>query len=413
QGTYLRSGAAGAEVTALQNALAGSCHAVPLTAKFDSATLAAVEAFQAHFAITVDGVVGPQTMKAFDTALGIGKSPSPGLVRISQSQVTPQITAAAVAILNAHWSENIGTEYPFTANGAAYVGRIELHYHPFGGSLKPWGYHHGVSVYAVTGKVPPAPAPTPAPAGKTPVKGMLPRPANALTGSQFMAQTASLSLADRETQIWNQLSSGNVPSFLRSYVDVTVQSGGHTLVFHVLPDYMAIGSDDDFVRIPMWAPTAQRVADLWGGSVPTTKMVDLIWQAAQEKIAPVPLTPSAQMEDNAYFLTHQRDIEAELVGKPRGELVGGDKKDIVITNQYRTHPTSVAIYGWHQLNGQPIQPLTTVHAATYADYSHGVRLVDLDVTLDGQPAQLDTILEDPTLSSILSNEGAIASPRIP
>jgi hypothetical protein len=228
-----------------------------------------------------------------------------------------------------------------------------------------------------------------------------------------MAQTASLSLPDREVQIWAQLSSGNVPDFLRSYVDVSTTHGNHTVVFHVLPDYMAIGSDDDFVRIPMWAPTAQKVADLTSASVPTRKMVDLIWHAAAVKIAPQPIPPSASMQSNAYVLSEQQKIEAELAGKPRGELVAGDKKDLVITNLLAAHPDRVAIYGWHELNGQPIQPLTVVHGATYADYSHGVRLVGLNVTLDGQPARLDDILRDPALAPILSDEGAIASPRIP
>jgi peptidoglycan hydrolase-like protein with peptidoglycan-binding domain len=406
-GKLLRPGASGAEVTALQNALAGSCLPVTLTGKFDAATVAAVESFQRGHGCTVDGIVGPQTMRAFDLELGIGKSPSPGLTRIIQSQVTPAITAAAVAILNAHRTDPIGTEVPFVANGKDYVGRIELHFHPFGGSLKPWGYHHGVSVYAGT-IAPPAPPP-----GRIAVPGMLPRATNAPTGSQFMAATANVSRADRESASFQQLAAGNVPDFLRSYVDVTTTSSGHTVTFHVLPDYLAIGSNDDFVRIPLWAPTAQRVADLFSGSVPTRKMVDLVWNAATNKIAPVPLAPGPQMMSNAYFLEHQQKIEAELVGKSHDDLTAGDKKDLVITNLLALYPTKVAIYGWHELDGKPIQPLSTVHDATYADYSHGVRLVDLDVTLDGKPARLDSILEDPNLASILSDEGAITHPRIP
>jgi hypothetical protein len=196
-------------------------------------------------------------------------------------------------------------------------------------------------------------------------------------------------------------------------VDVTTTSHGHTVTFHVLPDYLAIGSDADFVRIPMWAPTAQRIADVFSASVPTKKMVDLIWNAAQEKIAPAPIPPSAQMMSNAYIEESQKKIEAELVGKPRGELVAGDKKDLVITNLLAQHPDRVAIYGWHQLNGKAIQPLSTVHEATYADYSHGTRLVSLEVLLDGKPARLDDILKNPNLAPILSDEGVIASPRIP
>ena len=78
-----------------------------------------------------------------------------------------------------------------------------------------------------------------------------------------------------------------------------------------------------------------------------------------------------------------------------------------------TNPTSVCIYGWTQLNGKPIQPLYCHHAASYADYSHGVRLIDSTITVDGVPMALATLLQDPVLSAILSDEGPIPSPRIP
>jgi hypothetical protein len=410
QGQLLRAGASGAAVKALQHALAEAGYAVPDTGVFDAATTAAVKQFQAASHCGVDGVVGPETTRALDRALGA--SPSSSLRRLGDSEVTPAISAAAVKILHDHGADPIGTEVPFDANGKRYVGRIELHYHPPGGALKPWGYHHGVSVFEVVGAAPATPPPAP-PAPATPVAWLLPRAPGARTGSDFISATSGLSRAARETEIQRELTSGNVPSFLRSFVDVTVASGGHTLTFRVLPDYLAIGSDSDFVRIPMAAPTAQRVADAWGASLPTRKMVDLIWRSAQVKVAPSPMTPGPQMMSNAYYLEHQRRVEAQLVGKPRGVLTAGHKKDLVITNLLRAHPDRVAIYGWHQLNGQAIQPLSTVHEAGYADYSHGVRLVDREVVLDGRAVQLADVLRDPALASLLSDEGAIASPRLP
>ena len=38
-------------------------------------------------------------------------------------------------------------------------------------------------------------------------------------------------------------------------------------------------------------------------------------------------------------------------------------------------PNRVAIYGWHYLNGQPIQPTYAGHVDWYIDYSHGIRPV--------------------------------------
>lgn len=76
------------------------------------------------------------------------------LRRLKDSEVTPEIAAQAVEIRNAHWKEQIGSLFPFTANGQRYAGIIEEHYHPPGGALKPWGKHHGVSVFRVVDEKP-------------------------------------------------------------------------------------------------------------------------------------------------------------------------------------------------------------------------------------------------------------------
>lgn len=45
-----------------------------------------------------------------------------------------------------------GSLYPFTASdGRAYALWVEQHYHEPGGSVKPWGYHHGVTILARIG----------------------------------------------------------------------------------------------------------------------------------------------------------------------------------------------------------------------------------------------------------------------
>eukprot|EP00750_Incisomonas_marina_P004150 INCI13443.7.p2 GENE.INCI13443.7~~INCI13443.7.p2 ORF type:complete len:117 (+),score=16.62 INCI13443.7:73-423(+) len=113
-----------------------------------------------------------------------------------------------------------------------WVGRVELHFHPFNGTMKPWGYHHGISVYCFlnsscsTGTV---------------------------TGSQFLAATENMSVPERESQILAQLLQGNMPSFLTNtdaWVPITVtnfeteaspvvvpSSSNHSVEFRVLPDY--------------------------------------------------------------------------------------------------------------------------------------------------------------------------------
>jgi hypothetical protein len=92
-------------------------------------------------------------------------------------------------------------------------------------------------------------------------------------------------------------------------------------------------------------------------------------------------------------------------------LVSGHKKDVVVTNLLTGNPDRIAIYGWQRLNGAPIQPLSTVHGACYADYSHGIRLVSETVLVNGEARSVYDVLQDPVLSRLLSDEGPIANLR--
>lgn len=271
-------------------------------------------------------------------------------------------------------------------------------------------------VLATTPPTPPAPL-TPPPA-TTAAPGIPPRQAGALTGSQFMDATRGLSRAAREVRIRDELVAGNVPDFLRRLCPVGsgaglagAVGGAPRLVVQVLPDYLAIGSDADFVRVPMGGPTAQAVADAWGYRLPTRKLVNLIYRQATVKLTPIPLPPTSQMMSNEWIETHQARVEARRRGQPLGALTAGHKKDVVSTGLLRTRPGKVAIYGWHQADGSPIQPLSTVHEATYSDYSHGVRLVHPDCTLDGAPARLVDVLSHLVDSALASDEGPIGDAR--
>ncbi|MBI2899462.1 MAG: hypothetical protein HYY17_04715 [Planctomycetes bacterium] len=245
-----------------------------------------------------------------------------------------------------------------------------------------------------------------------------PRPPGAPTGTQFLAMTDAYTIPAREQAILDEISSGNLPDFLRTFVDVTAaftDAAGavHTITYSVMPDYLSIGTDGDFVRIPMNPRTGQKIADLFECSMITRKMVNDVWTQATVKLAPIPMTPGPEMLSNAYFGAHQQKIEAARAGKPLGALTAGQKKDVVISNALLAKPNSVAIYGWHQLNGVPIQPLSTVHEWTYADYSHGVRLVKRTAVVDGQPMLVTDVLKSPSLHKLLSDEGVMTSPRIP
>ncbi len=253
---------------------------------------------------------------------------------------------------------------------------------------------------------------------------LLPRPSGAPSREQIVRILTPLSREDREDTLFHQIMSGNIPQFQRNLVPVTTTTsiGGtaYSVTYYVTPDYFAVGSDSSYFLTPMTPVLAQRLADTLQFTLPTRKMVNEIYAAAGLKLAPAPISPSPQMITVPAFATHDSMVWAQrslwLSSKPLGTLVGGTKKDVVISNKIRNDlrigvPKPVVIYGWHQLNGEPIQPLYNGHAETYADYSHGIRLVQEAVLLNGSPSTISEILKDEKLSAILSDEGPIPFPR--
>lgn len=241
---------------------------------------------------------------------------------------------------------------------------------------------------------------------------------SARSGSKFAAYVADMSSRQRESAILTELLEGNLPSFLRNLLPVTLeyeQSDGRAIsvTIFVMPDYLAIGSDQDFLRIPMDLYTASAVAVRMGFILPTRKIVNAIYQQSAFHLAPEPMTAGPRMRSTSYYETHNREIDAQsnLLGISPGVLISGHKKDVVVTNRLALNPGRVAIYGWHRLSGTPIQPLSTVHGACYADYSHGVRLISETVLVNGRATSVYDVLRDPVLSSVLSDEGPIRNLR--
>ncbi|MFH0989167.1 MAG: hypothetical protein V1799_04025 [bacterium] len=241
-----------------------------------------------------------------------------------------------------------------------------------------------------------------------------PRLKDAPGGSVFMDLVKNLSFEEREMRIYNELARGNIPDFLRKTLSVTLVGSDRlgkqsTVTIEAMPDFLAIGSDDDFCRIPMGPITAQRLADLFTATLPTRKLVDEIYRNAAVKLDPVPYLPVGNTNETVEkFIEHNRAIERQRAqaGAGLGALVAGIKKDVVLSNKLidsaRTH--HVTIYGWHRLDGAPIQPLTNIHIDRYVDYSHGIRLLKATVVIDSTVYQMSEVLRNSILYKLISDE---------
>ncbi len=179
-----------------------------------------------------------------------------------------------------------------------------------------------------------------------------------------------------------------------------------------MPDYFSIGNNEDFFYVPMTPILAQRVANFLKCNLPTKKMVNLIYKNASIKLQPLPITPTKAMVTVPVFIVHSNLIKTQL--KPyltehnQSQLTAGHKKDVIISNKiYSEKMPKVVIYGWHKLNGTPIQPLYNKHQNTWADYSLGIRLINRKVFVNGKKSTINKVLATKKLNALLSDEGVI------
>lgn len=232
------------------------------------------------------------------------------------------------------------------------------------------------------------------------------RPTGAMTGRQFYQLADSMKWAQREPIAQQQMLAGNVPPFMRRlkavHTSITDRTGRKIrAVFYVTPDYLSIGSANDWARIPLTPITAQAVADSLHYMLPTRKMVNDIYTQATVKLEPVPLY--AFRDSAITFWHHHLIIEGQRKGK-KG-LIAGIKKDVVSSGKITGR--NVVIYGWHLLSGKPIQPLYGGHINWYVDYSHGIRLVSRNIKVNGRRMDYTEVLSHPVYRKLLSDEDSV------
>lgn len=175
------------------------------------------------------------------------------------------------------------------------------------------------------------------------------------------------------------------------------------VTFYAGLDYFSIGTPTDFVRVPVSGTLAQQLCDRFGWIVPTTMMTDLVWRQSDLKLSPLPWGPpyDSSMMSVERFVSHHYRIEEQIerasANQAAAGLISGHKKDVVLSGRMAAEPKSVAIYGWHRLNGTPIQGPTASlrHELSYRDYSHGLRPIASMMDWEGKKVPVAEVLQDP------------------
>ena len=255
---------------------------------------------------------------------------------------------------------------------------------------------------------------------KMAVPYFLGKPEASLSGWNFMLKADKMEFWKLEDLIAQTILEGNVPTPMKHFrkivfrtpvVDsVEILKKRHTIEMWVLPDYLTIGTDESFVRMPMGPLAAQRIADSLNCILPTTYLVDRIAEVAEGHLDIFPFRPLDNRNSQPIvFQDSHNAIQAlyKAKGYKFGQFISGLKKDVVLTYKILTQPgweSYEAIYGWHHPDGRAQQPLFIRHGNFYVDYSHGIRLIYRTIKVDGKEMDAREILESPQLYRLLSDE---------
>ena len=231
---------------------------------------------------------------------------------------------------------------------------------------------------------------------------------SSLTGNEFYHQAFTMKWKERDSLALKEVLAGNVPAFLKKFVSVNVSiidsSTNKTIkaTYYVSPDYLSVGTDNDWARINITPYAAQKIADSFGCFLPTRKMVDDIYKAAKLKLEPVPMY--AFRDSTPTMWQHHLIVEGQRKG--RKGLIAGIQKDVVLSGKISrdSRTERVAIYGWHTLDGKAIQPLYTGHIYWWVDYSQCIRLIWRKIKVNGKWMDYTDVLKDPLLQKLLCDE---------
>lgn len=212
----------------------------------------------------------------------------------------------------------------------------------------------------------------------------------------------------REDALYYLYKAGQYPMWLRRWVEFNVKEGNDTGTFYVLPDFLCVGTDDDYVYTPMGALGAERVlSKVMSAMLPTHKMVEIIYGSSIKQVA----QPWGPPYDATMTSTSRWAVQTERVRKKMqnnydlpGGVVEGHFKNVIVSERVMARDgVDLGFFGWYKSDGKPIQLDSLAHGACYCDYSHGVRAVLDIVVVNGNFMPLKDALCSPKAWKLFSH----------
>lgn len=225
------------------------------------------------------------------------------------------------------------------------------------------------------------------------------------------------------------------------WVGIPISDGNHDAILYVGCDALMVGEPADCVRVNVDCATHQKVCDALGLQMPTARMVDIIYQAAEVRVAPCTFSPDssnnitiADPATGALRVVSMSSVAAMFAHDARVTKGVSHKYGLVCNFgkswnlSSKLGPASsqggwvCANYGWFDPTAPYLsvsgkhklwQPLSTRHNDVHVDYSQVCWAIHPMMLVDGAPTPTAQVLTSEGLAGLVSHEGALASSRHP
>ena len=229
------------------------------------------------------------------------------------------------------------------------------------------------------------------------------------------------SLPNEPTAARNQLVLDAINGGLVSvnWVPVTSTINGHTATFQVCDDAIYVGMPDGArFRFQVNAKMTQQCADLLGGVMVTSKIMDLSYQQADVMLDATILPAGPDMSSTDFSRRWNAEVEAKRAGKTG--LIRDCGKAWILDNALASSAGAVN-YGFYSksaiyTNSAGIklwQNVGSRHNAEHQDYSQTLFLMSVGCQVDGQDMAVTDVMADPVLSHLVNYNGILKYTKQP
>lgn len=197
------------------------------------------------------------------------------------------------------------------------------------------------------------------------------------------------------------------------WTEVVINYKNHVGKFQITTDAAyAVLDDGSRFRPSFTASMAQAAADLVGGCLPTTKLLDAAYLQAETKLNATILSASSLMSSTTYSRAFNTKLEAKRAG--RTDLVTDCGKAWLIDNSLAFSAGAVN-YGFYDSRAPSAGPgglrmwqaVGTRHNAQHQDYSQVLLLIGANCEIDGVSTSIADIAKDAELSHLINYSGIL------